>query len=263
MGRPDDLSRDLADCLEGLRKTLAAATTHDDEGEAAPPAGSRVVQLPLWPESRRASPNAIFRSALFPALNFKEGRPVLKGRVLASVAGIKVLFTGERFDQSDLDVYLELLHHARFHPLGTECAFSVYGMLKALGRHTGNHDHKWLHGVLIRLCGGVVDITDQRKRYFGTLIHGGFTDELARHYRIRINTEFAGLFGFGMWASIDRAQRRALGRNATAKFLHAYYSTHAKPGPHRFETLAAIVGLNNSNRRQQRATLLTRIIHGY
>jgi hypothetical protein len=216
----------------------------------------KVVQLPLWPETRRAAPNAIFRSALFPALSFKEGRPLLKGQVIASVGGVKVLFTGERFDQSDLDVYLELLHHARFHPLGTECAFSAYGMLKALGRHTGSHDHKWLHAVLIRLCGGVVDITDQRKRYFGTLIHGGFKDELTRHYRIRINTEFAGLFGFGMWASIDRAQRRALGRNATAKALHAYYSTHARPGTHSFETLASIVGLDNPNRRQQRATLL-------
>ncbi len=256
MDRSDDLSRDLAESLEGLRKSLMAQPACRGESEPVKPADAKVVQLPLWPETRRAAPNAIFRSALFPALSFREGRPMLNGRVIASVAGVKVFFTGERFDQSDLDVYLELLHHARFHPLGTECAFSAYGMLKALGRHTGNHDHRWLHAVLIRLCGGVVDITDQRKRYFGTLVHGGFKDELSRHYRIRINTDFAGLFGFGMWASIDRAQRRALGRNATAKALHAYYSTHARPGTHSFDTLASIVSLDNPNRRQQRATLL-------
>jgi hypothetical protein len=61
---------------------------------------------------------------------------------------------------------------------------------------------------------------------------------------------------FGMWTTIDKEQRHALGRNATAKALHAYYSSHAAPGPHSFETLAQIAGLTNSNRRQRRADLI-------
>jgi hypothetical protein len=213
-------------------------------------------QLPLWPEHRRAAPNALFRSALFPALNFQQGRGFLKNQPIASVGGVTVLFTGERFDQSDLDVYLELLNLARLHPLGTECTFSAHGMLKAVGRQTGNSDHKWLHTVLIRLNGGVVDITDHKKRYFGNLIGGGVKDEATKHYRIHINPEFAKLFGYGMWSSIDRAQRQALHRSVTAKALHAYYATHISPGPHKFDTLAALVGLNNPNKRQQRLTLI-------
>lgn len=257
MSDPEHISGGLAESLESLRRTIEANPGKTaPESKRPPPATATVIQLPLWPESRRAAPNAVFRSALFPALSFREGRGFLKNHAIASVGGVTAFFTGERFDQSDLDIYLELLNLARLHPLGTECAFSAYGMLKLLGRQTGNTDHKWLHAVLIRLCGGVVDITDHKKRYFGSLIEGGFKDEITKHYRVIINPKFAAIFGYGMWSSIDREQRHALGRNATAKALHAYYATHVTPGPHKFDTLAAIVGLNNPNKRQQRATLI-------
>lgn len=137
----------------------------------------------------------------------------MKGRKLGSIDGITVFFTGEQFDQSDLDVYLELLHLAHEYPIGMECTFSAYAILKTLGRNTGNKDYQWLHSVLIRLRGGTVDMTDHKKRYFGGLIEGGFKDEITKHYRISINQKFAALFGYGMWSSIDRDQRRALGRD--------------------------------------------------
>jgi hypothetical protein len=216
-----------------------------------------VIQLPLWPEARRAAPNAVFRSALFPALNFKDRRPLFREQqAIAAVGGITVFFNGERFDQSDLDVYLELLDLARQHPLGNECAFSAHGLLKRLCRQTGNTNHKWLHKVLIRLRTSTVQITDHKKSYFGGLIEGGFKDELDRHYRVTINPKFAALFGYGMWSSIDRNQRHEIGRNPTAKALHAYYSTHAAPGAHSFNTLASIVGLDDSNKRRQRNRII-------
>jgi hypothetical protein len=258
MDNPRHISGELSETLESLRRTIEANPREPSaqSSESLPVPAIPVIQLPLWPEHRRAAPNALFRSALFPALNFQQGRGFMKNQQIASVGGIAVLFTGERFDQSDLDVYLELLNLARLHPLGTECSFSAHGMLKLVGRQTGKSDHKWLHTVLIRLSGGVVDITDHKKRYFGTLIGGGFKDEVSKHYCIHINPEFANLFGYGMWSSVDREQRRALHRSVTAKALHAYYATHVTPGPHKYETLAALVGLSNPNKRQQRATLI-------
>lgn len=216
---------------------------------------AKVIQLDFWEDGKRAAPNAMLRAALFPALN-NQTRKFIKEKTLCSVQGVTVIFTGEQFNQSDLDVYLEILNFARPFPLGTPIKFSAHGMLKALGRATGNHDHQWLHSVLIRLCGGVVDITDHKKRYFGQLIYGGIRDEVTKNYEITINSKFAVLFGFGMWATIDRAQRQALGRNVTAKALHAYYSSHAAPGAHRFDTLADIAGIENSNPRQRRATVM-------
>ena len=223
------------------------------EAKPEPPTPEQTAQLiefPRWPDDRRATAQAVFRSALFPALNFKEGRPYLEGERLCSVDSVEVFFTGKQFDQSDLDVYLELLKIARESPFGTECHFSAYSLLKALGRATGKANYKWLHSVIIRLCGGIVDMTDHQVRYFGGLVNGGTKDESTRHYDISINTAFARFFKAGLWASLDNQQRCDLGRNQTAKALHAYYSTHAAPGPHTFEKLAGLVGLTDKNPRK-------------
>lgn len=212
--------------------------------------------FPQWAEDRRAAVNAIFRSALFPAMNNRQPRRYLEQERLFAVEGVEVFFTGKQFDQSDLDVYLELLNIAHESPFGVECCFTAYGLLKALGRATGKADYQQLHSELIRLRSGTVDMTDHKIRYFGGLIEGGFKDEITSHYRISINPTFARLFKAGMWASLDIQQRRDLGRNQTAKALHAYYSTHAAPGPHRYDKLAALVGLQNKNPRAVKANLI-------
>ena len=223
---------------------------------AIPEQTAQLIEFPPWPDDRRATAQAVFRSALFPAMSFKGGRPFLKEERLCSVEGVEVFFTGERLDQSDLDVYLELLKIARQSPLGTRCHFSAYSLLKALGRATGKANYKWLHSVIIRLCGGIVDMTDHQVRYFGGLVNGGTKNENTRHYDIGINTDFACFFKAGLWASLDNQQRCALGRNQTAKALHAYYSTHVAPGPHGFEKLAGLIGLGNKTRRNLRANLI-------
>jgi hypothetical protein len=222
------------------------------------PTSAKVIQLDYWGDGKRAAPNALLRSALFPALNpkQKESRRFLDQERIFSVAGLDVIFTGKQFDQSDLDVYLELLNMARPYPLGQPIRFSAYALLKALDLPTGGSNHARLHAVLIRLCGGVVNIIDHKKRYFGQLIHGGFRDELTLNYEITINPKLAVLFGFGMWATIDKEQRRNLGRSATAKALHAYYSSHTAPRAHSFDTLAELVGLTNSNKRRVRFDLI-------
>ena len=220
-----------------------------------PPVG-QLIMFPQWGDERRAAAAAIFRSALFPPLNFKKARPFLKEAQVYATKGIEIYFTGEQFDQSDLDVYLELLHIARATPLGVECCFTAYGLLKALGRATGKANHKWLHSVIIRLCGGVVDMTDHKTRYFGHLVESGIKEEISKHYRVRLNPEMARVFRGDLWASLDIQQRRDLKQNQTAKALQAYYATHANPGPHRYETLAAIIGLKNSSPKDLKRQLV-------
>ncbi len=213
------------------------------------------VLLEPWANDRRAAPNAVFRSALFPALNNKK-RKFIKEYKVYSVSGLEVTFTGEQFDQSDLDVYLEILNLAKAVPLGQPVRFSAYSLLKALGRCTGKTDHKWLHSVLVRLCGGVVEATDHKARYFGQLLFGGVRDEITNDYEITINPNFAKLFGFGLWSSIDLDQRRQLERNSTAKALHAYYSTHTAPGLHLYDTLAQLAGLDGRNKTAVKNSLI-------
>ena len=156
------------DCgfLDGI-KTASAVPDHL-------PVTAEVIQLDFWENGKRAAPNALVRSALFPALHptQKENRRFLDEERVYSVSGVDVIFTGKQFDQSDLDVYLELLNMARPYPLGTPIKFSAYALLKAIGLPTGGSNHARLHSVLIRLRGGTVDITDHKKRYFGGLIEG-------------------------------------------------------------------------------------------
>ena len=220
------------------------------------PKAAQIIQLDFWEDGKRASSNAILRSALFPALG-RQKRQFMKEVMIDSVGGITVFFTGEQFDQSDFDVYLEILNLARPFPLGTPVKFSAHALLKKLGKSTGGSMHKWLHSVLIRLRGGTIDATDHKKRYFGGLIEGGIKDELMETYEITINPKFAVLFGFGMWSKIDVAQRRALGgKGAIAKALHAYYSSHTTPQLHTFETLAKLVGSCGATARNVRARLI-------
>ena len=216
---------------------------------------NKVVVLTPWADDKRAAPNAIFRSALFPAIN-NQTRKFVKEKKVFAVGGLDVTFTGEQFDQSDLDVYLEILNFAKGAPLGQPVKFSAYAMLKALGRCTGKSDHKWLHSVLVRLRGGTVEIPIGKGRYFGGLIEGAFRDDVSKHYDVTLNPNYAVLFGFGMWSAIDLDQRRALSQNSTAKALHAYYSTHTGPSLHRYETLAGIAGLQNKKRRDVKANLI-------
>ena len=250
--RQSQKARQEREAVGSEEKSEAQPTTPEPPKPAAPevPTVGQLIMFPQWGDERRAAAAAIFRSALFPPLNFKQSRPYLEEAQIYATKGIEIYFTGKQFDQSDLDVYLELLHIAHEYPFGVECCFTAYGMLKRLGRASGGDNHRQLHSTLIRLCGGVVDMTDHKTRYFGHLVESGIKDEITKHYRVRLNPEMVRVFRGDLWASLDIQQRRDLGRSQTAKALHAYYSTHAAPSPHRYETLAAIIGLTDKNPRK-------------
>lgn len=257
-GMDPGLRKSLARLGSAIAKKAAEKPVESEPAAKEEPQSAEVIPLAFWGEDYRAAPNAIFRSALFPALraNDKEVRRYLEEEEIFCVAGLKIFFTGKQFDQNDLDVYLEILNRAQSFPLGTPIRFSAHALLKALGLPTGGSNHARVHSVLIRLCGGVIDATDHGKRYFGQLLHGGIRDELTQNYIVNINPDFALLFGPRMWGKVDLAQRRALGRNPTAKALHAYYSSHINPAAHHIETLAKLAGLTDSNPRQAKATII-------
>ena len=232
-------------------RQLAEGAGKDYAGQAQKPKTADVIQLAFWGEDYRAAPNAFFRSALFPALRGKdkENRRYLENEEVFCVGGLKIFFTGKQFDQSDLDVYLEILNIARQYPLGSPVEFSAYSLLKALGLTMGKDNYTHLHAVIIRLCGGVLDATDHGKRYFGVLIEGGSRDDVTLNYKIRLNRDFAVLFTSGLWSKFDLETRRAMGRNPTAKSLHGYFATHVNPSMHNIETLCNIAGIHGKNRK--------------
>jgi len=206
--------------------------------------GDAAVPLPSWPESRRAAPATALRSALFPATQRKT-RILVKDIEIFSVGDIQVRFTGERFDQTDLTVYMEVLHRMRN---GTEAEFTAYALLSALGKPDNKTHYLWLDAVLSRLVTGTVTIRTPSDLYRGHLIEGIWEQRKPKLYAVSLNARFSAAFR-ASWCSLDIAQRRALG-SPTAMALHAYYSSHRGPGRHRRETLCDLAGIEGRNRYQ-------------
>ena len=199
-----------------------------DQQEAQAPA--KVIQLPLWPETKRGAINAVLRSALFAAVQGK-GRVALDRELVAAQHGIEIRFTGWQLSQSDLDVWEQVLHLARTQALGTRCYFTAHGFLKALERSTGKRDHEWLKSVFSRLSATDVQIRHKGRTYFGSLIEGGIRDEDTGRYVVEINPRLAKFYGRTQWTQLDWEQRQQLRGKPLALWLHGFYASHAKPYP--------------------------------
>jgi len=126
--------------------------------------------------------------------------------------------------------------------------FTAHGLLKSLGQHTGQTQHKQLHSTIIRLTACAVEITHEGKTYFGQLVKSGLKDELTSHYRIELNRELIRLFGENQWTALDWQQRQRLRGKLLAQALHAFYSSHRQPFPIKLDTLRGYVGSRNVQR---------------
>jgi hypothetical protein len=212
------------------------------------------ARLPLWPEPVRAVPNDILRSALFAAIQGK-GREYFKHKLLASYDGVQIRYTGEQLDQSDLDVWEQVIHLARLEPLGTSRYFTAHGFLRAIKRNAGRGDYLWLQSVITRLQACVVEITRHRKIYGRSLVTQFDIDDVTRRFRVAIDPDMLLVYTAG-WTSIDWDQRQKLRGKPLALWLHGYYASHAAPVPVKVETLRDLSGTKNAQlpgfRRQLR-----------
>jgi hypothetical protein len=225
-----------------------------------------VIHFPVWPEEKRGTPNSFLRSALFAAVQSKD-RVYMKESVLFSQQGISIKYTGEQLNQEDLDVWEAVSHLARQHPLGNECSFTAYSILKALDLPVGGHQHERLHSAIIRLTACAVEIRHEGRVYFGSLIESGVKDEVTSHYTISINKKLNRLFGDNGWTAIDWQQRLLLRRKPLAQALHAYFSSHERPYPVNLSTLQELTGSRNTQKasfkRQVKAALESMITIGF
>jgi hypothetical protein len=208
----------------------------------------RVIQLPLWPEPKRGTPNSFIRSALFAAIQGKD-RDYLKERLLTAQQGITVKFTGQQLDQSDLDVWQTITHFSRETPLGTSSTFTAHSLLKALGLNTGNSAHKHLHSAIVRLTACAVEISHEGRTYGGPLLKSYRKEESTSYYNVELNRDLIKLFGESQWTALDWQQRQQLKRKPLAKALHAFYSSHRTPFALKVATLRDLTGSRNADLR--------------
>lgn len=204
------------------------------------------LQLPLWSDAKRGTPNSFLRSALFAAVQSKD-RVWFERAILASQEGVTVKYTGRQLNQDDLSVWETLVHHARPYQVGSILEFSANDLLKSLDLPTGGTQHDILNATIDRLTACSVSISSGGKGYGGSLIEAWQHDEKTGHYKVRINRELAGLFGDSQWTGINWEQRKRLKKMPLAQYLHAHYSSHKKPFAYKVETIYAYSGSRNKD----------------
>lgn len=213
---------------------------------AVPPVKSNVVQLPLWPEVVRGVPNAALRSALFGAIK-KGPRIYLERQEILAQEGIRIVYTGARLDQGDLDVWETVLHIARLQTLGDECRVTAYQLLKMLGQTDAGTNRDTLERRLSRMKATGVDVNVGRYSYEGSLIDEVFRDKESREYVIRLNPKLRALFAADQFTQVDWSVRHALAGHQIAQWLHGFYASHAKPFPLKVETLLKLCGSEDAS----------------
>lgn len=209
-------------------------------------------QLPIWPSAVRGLPNPFARSALFTSGNIRAGARVdLKQKPIAALSGISITYTGEELRQDDEDVFMQILHIARMHTLGTEVRFTAYSMLSELGWSKNGDSYKRLSDCLIRLKATALAVTvdspedSLRQNYTGSLIRSfrwqeEFTNAPLREWEILLEKQIVALFGSSNYTRVDWELRLQL--SPMEKWLHSFYHTHANPYPYKVETLRELMG---------------------
>ena len=238
-------SKRKADVHPAFARFAALAETAKQRGRK--PASAKVIQLPLWPEAKRGAPNAVLRGALFAAIQGK-GRIALDRELLAAQKDITIRYTGWQLTQSDLDVWEQALHLARTQALGTRCRFTERGFLKALGRQPGGQNVEWLRSAFARLGSALVEISDGRLTYGGSLLEF-YRDESTGDTVLEINPKLAPFFGPTHWTQIDWEQRQLLRNKPLALWLHGFYASHAVPHELTVEYLHKLSGSRNKQLR--------------
>jgi hypothetical protein len=198
--------------------------------------------FPGWEPETRAAPNAMLRGALFSATQGKNRR-MCEREVIATMDNYEIRYTGISLNQADLNLWETIMHIARNNPAGEESTFSIYEILKHMGRGHSVRDYESIKNSLARLRSADVEITTKdEKTYFGPLCGiAGELDKKTDSYRFKFSEGLICLFDSG-WSKLDYQHRKTIKDKPLALWLHGLFCSHAKPYPIKIETLHKLCG---------------------
>ncbi|MEE1895676.1 plasmid replication initiator TrfA [Pseudomonas otitidis] len=194
----------------------------------------RQLFLPGLHEIYRAMPNHIARSSLFAPVA-RGPKQMHKASVLVSRKDAVITFWGEQLDETQADVWMQLMHEATKAPLGEPVPINRARLLKAIGRKTGNYEYQWLHRTMKALTFAmlVIETTKQGKPKLevgkAETLHmiDKFAYDPAREcYTISIDPRWRLLYGNCEYALIDWEKRLQIRKGQDiAKALQRLVST--------------------------------------
>lgn len=229
---PPTLPPEIADSFRRIRTSLEKDAKH----------------LPGWPETKRAAPNEILRSALFTARNRNQPRLYLKDVEVVVIGEGRVRYRGEELRQDDELAWLHLIHLAKDKPLGQCVEFTPYSFLKEIGWPPSGQSYQRLRTCIVRMVATAIQVSSTRLglTVAVSMIHRAeFEDPEFRlplkRWRIWVAPEMQILFGDQAFTLIDLGQRKALPDGIASK-LHSYWSSHREPFPVKIATLQRLCG---------------------
>lgn len=210
--------------------------------------------FPNWPDDRRAAPNDMIRSALFGVV--KRGRRVmLKKHELPGPPGWKLYYTGQRLDQIDLDIWLEIMHRARTKIPGEEIRFTLRSVLRSLGHQVGRSGYLWLKDRLDGMTNGGFSYESQdgnKGGATGSLFRNFHIDQISGEGVIETNERLRSLYENITY--LDFGDRLALSCQLS-KWLHSLIASHVRWMPTKVKTLMLQSGVSFARIRDFRAAL--------
>lgn len=197
--------------------------------------------LPGMDDFLRAMPNHIARSSLF--------APVAQGRkkthydtVLVSRADAVIKFSGLQLDESQADVWMQIMHEAMKQPLGKPFVINRAAFLRSIGRNTSGANYQWLHRTIKDLAFGMLTIeaTKEGKAKFSIgrtrilhMISGADYNEITETYTITIDPRWHTIHGNKEYALIDWDKRMQFGQHQNmAKAMQRLIATSNNPVQH-------------------------------
>ena len=188
-------------------------------------APKRLLQLPLFAVVRRGA------------------RRRCVNELLPGPDGIELRFSGERFDQEDLTVYMAAMNLYRQRKSRDLCGVSLscYMLLRELGRSNTKSNRTALLARLRRLSAGLISIELGGARWTGTLLTL-YENEPKGRLWIQPSRAFQPFFLGSEWQRLEWSVRLALGHDQLSLALWCYFRTFAHPFPVKVETLRTRVG---------------------
>ena len=253
-----DLIQQLQRIAERARQRERERRANEADASAAADSGpapsAKILKLPVEPPDRRTTPNVCLRSALFGVVG-RGRRRWLHDVEIAAQDGYRVLFTGERLDQSDLDVWLAVKHLCAHAPLGAEVTFSAPELFRLLGKSDGQANREALKRSLKRMKETSVSMVAPSGAGFqGNMIDWWKWDAESCRFSVVLSPRMAPLFEDEDYTLLVNAQRQQLGKDL-ARWLHGYWSSHQRIYPIYDTTLMKLCGAQFGRSRDFRSDL--------
>lgn len=211
------------------------------------------MSLPVWNESIRGVPRAALYSALFAPVR-RGTRRAVEREEIAAPAGYKIIYTGFRLDQGDLDVFEQCIHLFRGKSLGDCTPIRPRELLKQIGRVDGAPNREWLVRSLSRLQACAVEVVKGDLSYSGNLVQEFARDEGAGVMYVSLNPRLVQLFNQG-YTHVFWQQRMLLARKPLAQWLHGFIAGQEKPLTWAVTDLVRYAGSGYERTRDFRAAI--------